>query len=639
MATGYRAVLRLDDDQDAVRIVEEQLRSWLSAKASGRRATLETIGWEGQGVHRLGPDSKLSVVEEDDGRDASRRRLYRLVEENNGRTWTVSLFVASLPEARRHRQTIVVEAEVEGAGGDQAVRELGTPRIVPMILESIGAHDNETPLKGHPVVIRRGDVEQVIRAIEDEERTVSVVVAGSLGEESDQRWTEAIASLTKESVGIAATFVVYADAMEELQERLPASHAVDAGRVRTFSPHVDLDDVSDATRHRRLGPATFTRSLRGTRVGRPLQMRHAESTRRRLIELELPADVVRNRNVLRQAETRVLRDAAVTARVAEEERLQRSGAGPSQVRLVTSNPVREAQPDASAPDGSLFASLTALWERAAQSFARWLTEEEPSPSRLDELDRFIERKSAEGAVAQEQLDERELKVLELEDELTQLHRHLEDLEIDRAQSEQDIVSQQEELATLRQRIAASAQPQDAYVAPNDDVWGAPESVEELLNRITPGQDEHPVFKRVVFTGDESTALEIDRRYALGTYAPSLWQFIRVLCDYAELRESGEFTGSVHMYLNDDRVIGTKCSPNRHASTESETVLTNTKWREERVLPVPKAVSSDGLMLMDAHFKPPHRDTFAPRMHYYDDVSGTGKIYIGYMGKHLTNTKS
>lgn len=25
---------------------------------------------------------------------------------------------------------------------------------------------------------------------------------------------------------------------------------------------------------------------------------------------------------------------------------------------------------------------------------------------------------------------------------------------------------------------------------------------------------------------------------------------------------------------------------------------------------------------------------SPRLHFYDDASGTGKIYIGYIGRHL-----
>lgn len=639
MAIGYRAVLRLKDEQDAVRTVEERLRSWLNTKTFGRHSALDSAEWEGQGVHVLGPRSKLTVVEEDDDRDGSRRRLYRLVEENSGKTWTVTIFVASLPGARRHRQTIVIEAGVTGPGDNEAVRELGTPRIVPMILESIEAYDNATPLKGQPIVVRRGDTEQVIQALEDQERRVSVIVASSLGQGHDQLWTDAIASLTKESVGIASTFVIYADAIAELEERLPESHSIGAGRVRTFAPQVDFDEATDGARHRHLGPATFARSLRGTKVGRPLQIRHAESTRRRLIDLELPADVVRNRNILRQAETRVLREAAVAARVAEERRVRVQENEVESQQVSTLVPVSSPEETPPVFDTARFMPLVALRDRIAKSLKRWLSSEEVTISDLDRLDHFIERNSVEGAISQEQLDKSELRSMELEDELTSLRTRLEDLEIDRAQSERDIVEQQQELATLRQRIAVSSKPQDAYVEPAAERWAAPESVEELLNRITPGSETHSVFERVVFTGDESTALEIDQRYALGTYAPTLWQFVRVLHDYAKLRVSGEFNGSVYMYLKDDRTEGVKCSPERHASTESQSVLNNSKWREERMLPVPESVDPSGRVLMDAHFKPTHRDTFAPRLHYFDDTAQSGKIYIGYIGRHLTNKQS
>ncbi|BBE21861.1 hypothetical protein MN0502_07440 [Arthrobacter sp. MN05-02] len=43
--------------------------------------------------------------------------------------------------------------------------------------------------------------------------------------------------------------------------------------------------------------------------------------------------------------------------------------------------------------------------------------------------------------------------------------------------------------------------------------------------------------------------------------------------------------------------------------------------------------------MLAHFKPTHPDTIALRMHICDDVHQSGKIYIGYIGRHLTNTRS
>jgi hypothetical protein len=69
------------------------------------------------------------------------------------------------------------------------------------------------------------------------------------------------------------------------------------------------------------------------------------------------------------------------------------------------------------------------------------------------------------------------------------------------------------------------------------------------------------------------------------------------------------------------------------------VLNNPSWRNQRVFRVPTTVSSEGFALMAAHFRPTRHDSFAIRMHYLDDTENTGKIYIGYIGKHLENAGS
>ena len=43
--------------------------------------------------------------------------------------------------------------------------------------------------------------------------------------------------------------------------------------------------------------------------------------------------------------------------------------------------------------------------------------------------------------------------------------------------------------------------------------------------------------------------------------------------------------------------------------------------------------------MATHFAPTHRDQNAPRMYYIADCVKTKKAYIGYIGAHLTNTKT
>ncbi|MGH3498837.1 MAG: hypothetical protein ACRDP1_15355 [Nocardioidaceae bacterium] len=52
--------------------------------------------------------------------------------------------------------------------------------------------------------------------------------------------------------------------------------------------------------------------------------------------------------------------------------------------------------------------------------------------------------------------------------------------------------------------------------------------------------------------------------------------------------------------------------------------------------MPTNVDSSGEIFMTTHFAPTHRDQNAPRMYYYSDVANSGKVYIGYIGTHLTN---
>lgn len=631
MAVGYRALLRLDHDVDAVTLAEQQLRSWFHEKRTGRWSTLEGTSWEGAGVHRLGPAAELHVVHSDHPSDRSRRRLYRFVEVNDTGRWIVSLYAAALPAAKQYPQTIVVEVSNESLGAEQALMTVSPPRIVSRLLDTTRVTDGSTLLTGEPMVIRRGDTQIVLDAIADPERTASVIVAGSVSAEADGEWHKVVASLTKESVGVAASFVVFADAMEELAEALPSSHSVERGRVRTFLPNVVLGDAQDAVRHKWLGPRTLERSLsERLLVAQPLRRRHAELARRRVVEMELPSDVRRMMELLRRAEMEVERAARVAAHIASAEEAGRSNAGVFELSLERET----AATRVTDRDENWIGSAKAILKR-------WLKIPSPRPDDFAALDAFIMSKVTEVQVAAEQLTEAANAEEAVGRELEALRRRLDDRELDLAEAEEGSLAAQRQLTILRQRIAVSSRPQDSFVELQDaEEWEAPVSIEELVARISVDAPKaHAVAERVIFTGDESSALEIDRRYPSGLYAPTLWQYVRVLFDYAELRASGAFRGNVHMYLTSDRVAGMKCSTERHASNESETVLSNAKWREERVFPVPLSVSPSGKALMAAHFRPTHRDTFAPRMHYLDDVSKTGKVYVGYIGKHLTNKQT
>ncbi|WNM23524.1 hypothetical protein [Demequina capsici] len=580
----------------------------------------------------LGEQATLLVAHHVDSRDTSVRRSYSFIERNAVGVWTVSLLAASLPNSREAPQTLVLEVGVEGAPRDAALDKVAPPTLAKQLLDGISAHDGVTRLHGSPAVIRSGDSDTVLEAIRDARRHATVIVASSIDATTDSTWHQIADSLTTQAIGNAAVFSICAEAVDELNSQLPATHQVHRGHVRTFAPGVDLDDPRDGLRHRFLNPGSLERSITKDsrsgkfRVANHLQKAFALPSRRRLLELDLPADVRRTQEILKKEELRVLRTATASAAVS-------TIASPTIKERADEAPV-EIQSESKAPPSPLLKSIA---ERTLRIVRRWTNAEDLTVDSLEGLDRQVGHITAELSAAESQLDEAASKESRLVDETAELRARVEELELELRYTFDESVKHEREATVLRQRLARSAKPEDAFVDQLEDVWKDPESVLDVIDRITPNGKVHPAASRVVFTGTISDVEAIHDRDPFGRYAVAFWQYVRVLHDYAKAREMG-FEGNVHMYITDDSQDGAKCSPDRHAGRESDTVLNNASWRAERVRPVPTSVDPDGQALMDAHFKPTHRDQVAPRLHYYDDTvaGGTGKIYVGYIGRHLTN---
>jgi hypothetical protein len=199
----------------------------------------------------------------------------------------------------------------------KAVDKVAPPRLIRKILEAHQAMDGATPLTGEPQVIRGADARNVLTAILDPARTASVIVAPLPWSDGEDLWRKAIRSLTMQSVGIAATFILDDSAAELVSEGLPPSHGIQKGVIRTFAPQVDLESPEDALRHPKLHPAFLTKHLRGTNVSPALAKLHARSTRLCFIERELPSDVRRGLDILLRAEAAARRTRDVERRVRE----------------------------------------------------------------------------------------------------------------------------------------------------------------------------------------------------------------------------------------------------------------------------------------------------------------------------------
>ena len=146
---------------------------------------------------------------------------------------------------------------------------------------------------------------------------------------------------------------------------------------------------------------------------------------------------------------------------------------------------------------------------------------------------------------------------------------------------------------------------------------------------------------MVFSGADGPTLDLEENNdPVGRLAGIAWQYVRTLYEYARLKHDGAFSGSVFKYLqggqDDD---GYRYGPGGYAPVESETVRNTPPMRQERVFSVPSEVDASGTCFMEEHFRLETRDSTAPRMYFLDATASTGMIYIGYIGKHLTNTRS
>ncbi len=649
MPLPYQTVLRLPANANAVAIAEQEAERWLLSKASPEYRELVRSGEVFKaGVHTIGKDKTLTVVRADRDEDGSQRVRMRLVEKNPHGEWEASITAVDYPVGNRRRDALIIAAAK--LGDPHGNWEADPPRLVKDFLARESVYDGEARVTAEPQISGIEEIQEVLAAITDRARSVSVIVAASLGSEYDNEFRGRLSRLTAKVVGVAAVYFITSEAVSSLNEHLGKSHSVEAGRIRTFLPLVDLQDQADARRHRVLGPATFANAIRGNGVASYLQSAFALETRTALLARPLPSDIRRGIDALDAESNRISHE----SRIGERVRVRLSSSPLQQEQAsgeLQTPPLLEA--DVSTVDDALTSvvasalprGLKEILDKLATLSNRWLNRDRTAPltsSAVDDLEEYLAVKTA---TAEEWFEtasalEVELSTSTINTEMLRAER--DDLDLELSVVEEESARLRRQIAHLRTKLVDAQLFDEAYGAPSaEPEWDVPQSLVELATVLHRDSEQtHPAFEVVEFCGDIRLVEDVQKRDPVGRYAGAFWEFIHTLHDYARLKAAGDFAGSVHQYLASD-VTGYKCSPQRHAGTESESELANATWRAQRVLPVPTTAHSDGRVLMLAHFKATHADTVAPRMHYWDDIrpGEGGKIYIGYIGRHLDNTKT
>ncbi|NNH24511.1 hypothetical protein HLB09_15720, partial [Pseudokineococcus marinus] len=208
-------------------------------------------------------------------------------------------------------------------------------------------------------------------------------------------------------------------------------------------------------------------------------------------------------------------------------------------------------------------------------------------------------------------------------------------QLERALAEQARLDAEQRLRELQRRVLRSGVEIDAWsTAPADEDEAVPATTAELLERLAAGR-----LARVVFTGDPARALELDDVVHTGLHVQRTWEALLALRDYAAAKADGSVDSDVQGYL--ERTPDGMCSwpAGRHARGESSTVQNDPRLRAPRLLPVPVEVDPSGRAPMWAHMKLLSLGQTSPRLHYLDDTRRSGRVYVGYVGRHLPNTQT
>lgn len=201
--------------------------------------------------------------------------------------------------------------------------------------------------------------------------------------------------------------------------------------------------------------------------------------------------------------------------------------------------------------------------------------------------------------------------------------------------EQQVLQLDTQVRALRRRLVDAGRYDDAFLPAEEPVVTPPDTFAGLLDWLD------AELSMVDYTGDIEAPLNLDQSPEAYSWIRSSWDALRALQSYAEAKAAGTFAGDFKTWCESPPPDAYAVPAGRVARDESQTVRNNPKWRREREFPVPKAVCASGTLFMGAHVRvgASAAGQISPRLYFYDATSQTGMIYVGYLGRHLTNTRS
>ncbi|MFD4661345.1 hypothetical protein ACFWP2_37690 [Kitasatospora sp. NPDC058444] len=579
---------------EAVALADEQLASWLKQEGyeepppahrapAGPNAEPASTAERLRLGERVLLDRDQGPLRGDPGTGRYDRRRLRTPAPHG--TQQLTLTVATAADGPTW---VRLEAETHSTGsGVRTPCRVPVPELVRSLLPLLDATDGPAAVRSAPRVITADEVDALIDELCDPERRLPTVVASVPVNLPLDSWVEdVVAPLCQQLPGLATTYVLDPGARTGFNVALEY-HTVYGGAVRTYLPEVDPASRQDSARHPVLARGRIEEDLR--RAAGLL----AREPRRLAADQPLPPPLAAV-PVLRVPPPQLRQSAEQSAEQTAEEAAEKAAEGAVEPAVERTAPYQGAE-------------LAALVHEEQQDRAE-------QQARADELERVrhtlrLERREhRERGQGREGRDGRDIR----EGRLRSGARAL----------------------TGRHCVVPGGGPAAGphFAAQPTDRRGTPETFSELIARL--GE-----FPLVTFTGDQKVALALDDLQCVGAgWARLAWEGLTALQEYAEAAVRGAAGGDFKQWCERTPEGCHRFPPRKAVRGESRTVFSHTKWKRERMLPVPECVDSSRRAFMGAHLRIGGGRT-APRLHYLDDCSGSGRIYVGYIGLHLTNTRT
>ncbi len=274
---------------------------------------------------------------------------------------------------------------------------------------------------------------------------------------------------------------------------------------------------------------------------------------------------------------------------------------------------------------------------------RRLAAEAPLPAALAGVNRMLLTRAGDAvpAAAQAQVTllavERDLALnlaREQEERANSLFAQRQSALAEITELEQRVLYLESQVKVLQERLI-SAGGRDAAVRPIKGPAVPPGTFAELLDWLETSQP------RVAFTGDIAEPLSLDQRPESSTWVRSSWEVLRAMQSYASAKALKKFTGDFKVWCAAPPQGAYGIPAGKVVRDESETVRNHGKWRRQREFPVPARIDPAGRVFMGAHVRigASAAGRINPRLYFHDATARFGMMYVGYLGRHLSNTRS